>query len=70
MDERERRGCDPRPGAQTPAEVAYGIRAPLRAMAERTWNAGSALSLAEFAAIDAAIDEAPPTARCAERVRA
>lgn len=46
-----------RPEAQTPAEVAEGIRRPLRAMAERAWNAGSALSLADFAALDAAIGE-------------
>ncbi|KJL30524.1 Beta-N-acetylhexosaminidase precursor [Microbacterium azadirachtae] len=59
-----------RPDAQTPAEVAEGIRAPLRAMAERAWNAGSALSLEEFAAVDTAIGAAPPTARCAEGVRA
>nr|WP_091739215.1 hypothetical protein [Microbacterium azadirachtae] len=58
-----------RPEAQTPAEVAEGIRAPLRAMAERAWNAGSALSLEEFASIDAAIGEAPQTARRAEGFR-
>jgi hexosaminidase len=46
-----------RPEAQTPAEVATGIRAPLRAMAERAWNAGSALSLSEFEQLDAAIGE-------------
>lgn len=43
------------PGAQTVAEVADGIRAPLRAMAERAWNGGSALTLAEFERADAAI---------------
>ena len=46
-----------RPEAQTPAEVAEGIRGPLRAMAERAWNAGSPLSLDEFSALDAAIGE-------------
>ncbi|KJL34261.1 family 20 glycosylhydrolase [Microbacterium azadirachtae] len=49
-----------RPEAQTPAEVAAGIRGPLRAMAERSWNAGSALSLEDFAALDVAIGEATP----------
>ncbi|MFD6700077.1 MULTISPECIES: family 20 glycosylhydrolase [unclassified Microbacterium] len=49
-----------RPEAQTPAEVAEGIRGPLRAMAERSWNAGSALSLEDFAALDVAIGEATP----------
>ena len=43
------------PDAQTPAEVAAGVRAPLRAMAERAWNGGSQLSLAEFSALDAAL---------------
>ena len=37
------------------AEVADGIRAPLRAMAERAWNGGSALTLAEFERVEAAI---------------
>lgn len=45
-------------GPQTAEEVDAGIRAPLRAMAERAWNGGSALSLQEFTALDAAIDEA------------
>lgn len=49
-----------RPEAQTPAEVAEGIRGPLRAMAEQAWNAGSALELADFAALDAAIGEVTP----------
>ncbi|MBS1673821.1 MAG: family 20 glycosylhydrolase [Actinobacteria bacterium] len=49
-----------RPQAQTPAEVAVGIRGPLRAMAERAWNAGSALSLPDFLALDAAIGGAEP----------
>ncbi|WP_437582656.1 family 20 glycosylhydrolase [Paramicrobacterium sp. CJ85] len=39
------------PGAQTCPQVADGIRSPLRAFAERSWNAGSALSHDEFAAI-------------------
>jgi len=41
--------------AQTPVEVADGIRRPLRAMAERAWNGGSSLSHDDFCAIDAAI---------------
>lgn len=49
--------CDD-PDAQTPERVAEGVRAPVRALAERSWNAGSSLSHAEFAAIDAAL---PPT---------
>lgn len=52
-----------RPDAQTPAEVAEGIRGPLRAMAERAWNAGSALSLEGFATLDAAIGEPPVVER-------
>ncbi len=48
------------PDAQTPAEVAAGIRIPLRAMAERAWNGGSALTYAEFAAIDERIGEVAP----------
>ncbi|MDQ4213375.1 family 20 glycosylhydrolase [Microbacterium sp. ASV81] len=47
-----------RPDAQTADEVAEGIRGPLRAMAERAWNAGSALALAEFDEIDRAIGTA------------
>jgi hexosaminidase len=47
--------------AQTPAQVVAGIRAPLRAMAERSWNAGSALSHTEFRALDAAIGTAAST---------
>ncbi|QMU96502.1 family 20 glycosylhydrolase [Microbacterium esteraromaticum] len=42
-----------RPQAQTAEEVAAGIRSPLRAMAERAWNGGSRLSLADFQAMDA-----------------
>lgn len=41
--------------AQTPDEVLLGIRGPLRAMAERSWNGGSTLTHDEFRAIDAAI---------------
>lgn len=41
--------------AQTPEEVAAGVRAPLRAMAERAWNGGSGLSLEEFVAMAEAI---------------
>ena len=52
-----------RPEAQTVSEVAAGIRGPLRAMAERAWNAGSALSLAEFEALDRAIGVATPRGR-------
>ncbi|UNK71182.1 family 20 glycosylhydrolase [Microbacterium sp. H1-D42] len=46
-----------RPDAQTVEEAAAGIRSPLRAMAERGWNGGSALSLDEFVALDAAIGQ-------------
>jgi len=46
--------CD-RPDAQTPDEVAVGIRSPLRGFAERSWNAGSELDLAAFTALDAAL---------------
>lgn len=48
------------PDAQTRDEVAAGIRAPLRAMAERAWNGGSALSLAEFVEIDERIGGVAP----------
>ncbi|QPZ37571.1 family 20 glycosylhydrolase [Paramicrobacterium chengjingii] len=41
-----------RPEAQTCDEVALGIRSPLRAFAERSWNAGSALTHSEFTAVD------------------
>lgn len=53
------------PAAQTPAEVAEGIRRPLRAMAERAWNGGSPLSHDDFCAIDAAIGVATASARAA-----
>lgn len=43
------------PAAQTVDEVTAGVRTPLRAMAERAWNGGSQLSLAEFTARDEAI---------------
>jgi len=46
------------PGAQTPEEVAAGVRGPLRAMAERGWNGGSRLTLAEFSRLDDAIGTA------------
>ncbi|WP_157008903.1 family 20 glycosylhydrolase [Agromyces laixinhei] len=39
------------PAAQSPQEVADGIRGPLRAMAERAWNGGSALTHEEFLAV-------------------
>lgn len=39
-------------GAQTVEQVFDGIRSPLRAMAERAWNGGSTLTLAEFGEID------------------
>ncbi|GAA1717956.1 hypothetical protein GCM10009809_12330 [Isoptericola hypogeus] len=41
--------------AQTPDEVAAGIRRPLRGMAERAWNAGSRLGHDAFLRIEAAI---------------
>ena len=50
---------------QTPGEVADGIRRPLRAMAERAWNGGSALSHDEFREIDEAIGVATASARSA-----
>ncbi|WP_353113095.1 family 20 glycosylhydrolase [Microbacterium sp.] len=43
------------PEGQTPQEVAAGIRSPLRAMAERAWNGGSALSFGAFEELDRAI---------------
>ena len=49
--------------AQTPDEVLRGIRGPVRAMAERSWNGGSTLSHDEFRAIDAAIGVAAPPVR-------
>lgn len=51
--------------AQTPVEVADGIRRPLRAMAERAWNGGSSLSHDDFCAIDAAIGVATASTRSA-----
>jgi hexosaminidase len=41
-----------RPDAQTQEQVAAGIRSPLRAMAERSWNAGSAINLTQFSSTD------------------
>ncbi|GAA3937546.1 family 20 glycosylhydrolase [Microbacterium soli] len=40
------------PQAQTAHDVMRGIRRPLRAMAERSWNGGSTLSLAEFTELE------------------
>lgn len=40
------------PDAQTVDEVLAGVRRPLRAMAERAWNAGSSLTHDEFREID------------------
>lgn len=37
--------------AQTEADVADGIRSPIRAMVERAWNGGSALTHAQFSEI-------------------
>lgn len=55
--------CDD-PDAQTTEEVAADVRTPLRALAERAWNAGTSLSLDSFLALDAAIG----TSFTAERV--
>ncbi|MFC6357169.1 beta-N-acetylhexosaminidase [Luethyella okanaganae] len=52
-----------RPAAQTEAQVAAGVRSPLRAMAERSWNAGSKLSLPRFDAVNQLIARAPGTER-------
>ncbi|MEV4776356.1 family 20 glycosylhydrolase [Microbacterium sp. LWH12-1.2] len=41
--------------AQTPQEVAAGIRRPLRAMAERAWNGGSSVTHDAFCTIDVQI---------------
>lgn len=41
--------------AQTPQQVAEGVRRPLRAMAERAWNGGSRLTHDEFCDIEARI---------------
>lgn len=51
--------------AQSPVEIAEGIRLPLRAMLERAWNGGSSLSHDDFCAIDAAIGVATASARSA-----
>lgn len=55
--------CDV-PGARTPDQVAEDVRAPLRAMAERAWNAGTRLGTAGLAGLDRAIGAAvaPATA--------
>ncbi|KQR26399.1 beta-N-acetylhexosaminidase [Microbacterium sp. Leaf151] len=47
------------PAAQTETQVADGIRGPLRAMAERSWNDGSALALRSFTSISSVIGRAP-----------
>lgn len=52
--------CDD-PDAQSSAEVLEGIRHPLRAMTERAWNGGSALTLAELADIDDRVGTAVDT---------
>lgn len=44
-----------RPEAQTPEQVAEGVRSPVRALAERAWNAGTLLAHQEFCEIDALI---------------
>lgn len=48
-----------RPAEQTEAQVAAGVRGPLRAMAERSWNAGSKLRLAQFDTVNQMIARAP-----------
>lgn len=52
--------CDD-PDAQTAEQVLDGIRRPLRAMAERAWNGGSTLTLAEMTEIDDRIGTVPDT---------
>lgn len=44
-----------KPDAQTCAEVADGIRSPLRGFAERSWNGGSILDYVQFTEIDRAL---------------
>lgn len=48
-----------KPQALTEAQVADGIRAPMRAMAERVWNDGSKLSIEEFGAFQDSIKVSP-----------
>lgn len=50
-----------RPDAQTPEQVRAGIRHPLRAMSERAWNGGSALTHAEFAELANSVGEPSDT---------
>ncbi|RMI12715.1 family 20 glycosylhydrolase [Cellulomonas triticagri] len=50
------------PDAQTPEQVAAGVRGPLRGMSERAWNAGSRLDLSEMTALDHAVGRAPAAA--------
>ncbi|WP_454051067.1 family 20 glycosylhydrolase [Cellulomonas sp. Marseille-Q8402] len=49
------------PDARTPEQVHADLRGPLRAMAERSANAGSLLRPQELAALDHAIGRAPAT---------
>lgn len=46
--------------AQTEAQVTTGIRGPSRAMAERSWNGGSSMTLAEFNAASTGIGDGAP----------
>lgn len=46
--------CDA-PEALSPEQIADGVQRPVRAMAERAWNAGSQLSHDGFVALDAAL---------------
>ncbi|GMA31404.1 hypothetical protein GCM10025875_13960 [Litorihabitans aurantiacus] len=48
-----------RPEAESEEQVSRGIREPLRAMAERSWNDGSVLTLERFAEVDRALGRAP-----------
>ena len=47
--------------AQSAEQVLAGIRSPLRAMAERAWNGGSQLALAEFREVDERIGVPAPS---------
>lgn len=49
------------PDAQTPREVAAAVRRPVRAMAERAWNAGGRLTHAELVEIGTRIGVAGPS---------
>jgi hexosaminidase len=57
--------CD-RPEARTAAQVAADVRGPLRAVAERAWNAGSRLGPAVSAALDRAIGRASAASAVAD----